>query len=90
MKEVLRLREQKIDANQTKMHSHHERMMACLGRMEATDLEANPEEESVVEHQEVPKEEAAVKPVGGLGNRHRGRYLAAERHQKQKERTWGK
>jgi hypothetical protein len=41
------------------------------------------------EHQEVPKGEAAVMPVGGLRKRRRGRYLAAERHQKTKERTRG-
>jgi hypothetical protein len=55
-----------------KLHACHERMMArmdfqlekmeaCLGNMESTDLEADPEEiESKVEHEEVPKEEAAV------------------------------
>jgi hypothetical protein len=54
------------------MEAHHERMMtktdsqlekmkACLGKTEAADLEANPEEiESEAEHEEVPKEEAAV------------------------------
>jgi FtsZ-binding cell division protein ZapB len=44
-----------------KLDAHHERMMACLGKMEATDLEANPEEmQSEVVHWEVPKEEATV------------------------------
>jgi hypothetical protein len=27
-----------------KLDAHHERMMACLGKTEATDLEASPEE----------------------------------------------
>jgi hypothetical protein len=55
-----------------KLDAHHESMMArmnsqlmkmkaCLGKTEAMDLEANPEEtESEVEHEEVPKEEVAV------------------------------
>jgi hypothetical protein len=35
-------------------------MEAYLKKMQATDLEANPEEtESAVKHQEVPKEEVA-------------------------------
>jgi hypothetical protein len=39
------------------MDAQHERMMACLGRMEATGLKTNPEEmQSEVEHREVPKE----------------------------------
>jgi hypothetical protein len=39
-------------------------MEACLEKLEATDMEANPEElESESEHQEVPKEEAPVKTV---------------------------
>jgi hypothetical protein len=44
------------------MKSCQEAMMEpCLEKMEATDLEANPEEiESAAKHQEVPKEEAAV------------------------------
>jgi hypothetical protein len=38
----------------------------------ATNLKANPEEmESESKHQEVPKEPAAVKPVGGLRKWHR-------------------
>jgi hypothetical protein len=68
--------------------THQVRMMACLGKTEATDLEANPERmQSEAEHQKVPKEQAAVKPVGGLRKRHRSQNLAAERRQKPKERT---
>jgi hypothetical protein len=37
------------------------------------------EMESGAGHQEGPKEDAAVKPVGGLRKRHRDRNLAAER-----------
>jgi hypothetical protein len=40
-------------------------------------LEARPEEmESGAEHWEVPKDHAAVKPVGVLRKQHRGRNLA--------------
>jgi hypothetical protein len=63
-------------------------MMACLGGTETMDLEANPEEESEEVHREVLKEHAAVKHVGGLRKQHRGWNLAAECHQKSKERTW--
>jgi hypothetical protein len=53
-------------------------------------MEANPEEiESEAEHEKFPKEQAAMKPVGGLMKRHRGRNLVAERLQKPKEMTWG-
>jgi hypothetical protein len=69
--------------------AHEEGMMACLGKMEVMDLKANPEEiQSEAEHQEVPKEQATVKPVGGLRKRHRGQNLAAERHCKPKDWSW--
>jgi hypothetical protein len=45
--------------------------------------------QSVGEHQEVTKEEAAVMPVGEPRKRRRNRNLAAERRQKPKERTRG-
>jgi hypothetical protein len=45
--------------------------------------------ESEAEHQEVPKEEGAVRSSGAMMKRHRGRNLAAERRQKPKERTRG-
>jgi hypothetical protein len=41
------------------------------------------------EHQEIPKEEAAVMPVGEPRKRRRVCNLSAEHHQKRKERTWG-
>jgi hypothetical protein len=43
----------------------------------------------IEEHQEVPKGEAAVMPVGESRKRHRVCNLAAERLQKRKERTRG-
>jgi hypothetical protein len=44
---------------------------------------------STEEHEEIPTGEAAVMPVGEPRKRHRIRDLAAERHQKRKERTQG-
>jgi hypothetical protein len=52
----------KMDAHQERMDSQLEKMEACLEKEEFTDLEANAEETvSEAEHEEVPKEEAAVK-----------------------------
>jgi hypothetical protein len=49
--------------------------------------EPNPgEKETSVEHQEIPKEDATVIPVGGLSKRRRDRNLAAGRRQKPKKR----
>jgi hypothetical protein len=54
---------------------------ACVGK-----LEANPgKSEAVAEHWEVPKEKAAVKPVGTSQKQHRDRHLAAGRRQKPKK-----
>jgi hypothetical protein len=64
--------------------------MACLGKTEVTDLEANPEEmESEAEYREVPKEHAAVETGKAPNKRHRGWHLVAKRRQKPKERTRG-
>jgi hypothetical protein len=41
--------------------------------------------QSVGEHQEVSKEETGVKSSGAMKKRRRGRNLATERRQKQKE-----
>jgi hypothetical protein len=46
--------------------------------------------QSTEEHQEIPKEEAAVMPVGEPRKQHRICNLAAECRQKRKERTRGK
>jgi hypothetical protein len=45
--------------------------------------------QSIEEHQEIHKEDAAVMQVGGLRKRRRVRNLTAERRQKLKERTRG-
>jgi hypothetical protein len=70
--------------------AHHERTMASLGKTEATDFKAIPEEtESVMEHQEILKEDAAVMPVREPRKRRRAQNLGVECRQKRKERTWG-
>jgi hypothetical protein len=43
----------------------------------------------IEEHQEIPKEDAAVMPVGEPSKRRRVHNLAAERRQKRKERSRG-
>jgi hypothetical protein len=65
-----------------------ERMTATQAK---TDMKAGREEmmQSVGEHQEVPREEAAVIPVRGRKRRHRGRKQAAGRHGEPKELTRG-
>jgi hypothetical protein len=56
----------------------------------ATETKRNPGlMQSIEEHQEIPKGEAAVMPIGGPRERCRVCNLAAECHQKMKERTWG-
>jgi hypothetical protein len=54
------------------------------------DMKANPEMmQSVGEHQEVPREDAVVKPVERRKKRHKGRKQAAGRHGEPKELTRG-
>jgi hypothetical protein len=63
-------------------------MDACLGKTEATDLEAHSEETgSEAVHEDVPKEEAAVQTVGALKKRHGDRNLAVQCRRKPKKRT---
>jgi hypothetical protein len=65
-----------LDINYKKMmlmlDAHHERTAASLGKTEASDFKAVPEKiESVTEHQELPKEDAAVMPLGRPRKRRR-------------------
>jgi hypothetical protein len=61
-----------------------------LEEMDATDVEANPEEmKSLAEHLEVPKEGAAVETIGALEDRQGDRHLAVERRRLPKKRTQG-
>jgi hypothetical protein len=55
-------------------------------RNEATETEPDPGKMQSAEHQEIPKEEAAVMPVRGLTKQQRDRNLAAGRRQKLKGR----
>jgi hypothetical protein len=65
-----------------------DRATAILEKTEATDLKANPEEvESELERQEVPKEDAIVKPVKRWKKQHRNRHLAAGGRGEPKELT---
>jgi hypothetical protein len=57
----------------------------CLEKVEASQGEMQSEEV----HEEVPKEEAAVKSFGALMKQHRGQHLAAECGQKPKKGTRG-
>jgi hypothetical protein len=60
---------------------------ACNG---ATETEPDPGiMQSIEEHQGIPKEDAAVMPIGGLRKRRMVQNLAAERRQKRKEITRG-
>jgi hypothetical protein len=68
-----------------RMYSKLEKMEAYLGKTEAMDLEANPE--SMVEHEEVLKEEATVKPVRVLKKQHGDRHLAMRRHGQPRKQT---
>jgi hypothetical protein len=73
-----------------KLDVHSEKMMASLGKREATDLEANPEEkESEAEHWEVPKEHAAMETGRAPNKWHRDRHLAEKCCQESKEWTRG-
>jgi hypothetical protein len=48
----------KLDMRNAELDAHHERMMGCLGKTEATDLEANPELEN--SHVEVGSKTSTV------------------------------
>jgi hypothetical protein len=68
--------------------AYHARMMACLGKMETDTEKIEPDPgmmQSTEEHQEIPKGEAAVMPVGEPRKRRRVRSLAGERRQKRKK-----
>jgi hypothetical protein len=91
-----------MEAIQTKTKAMRDRMetnmKACQETTtchEATEAETERNEphprmmQSIEVHQEIPKEDAAVMPVGGRSKRRRVCNLAVERRQKRKERTRG-
>jgi hypothetical protein len=72
--------------------AYEKRMMACLGHMEANIEKTVPDPEmmqSVEEHQEIPREDAIVKPTKGRRKRRRGRKSTAGRRGEPKELTRG-
>jgi hypothetical protein len=82
----------KMEAHQervlAKMDSQLEKMEACLGKAEAMDLVVSPEEmESVVVHEEVHKEEAAVEMIGARKDWPVDWYLAVRCRSKQRNRA---
>jgi hypothetical protein len=105
--ELLLSMQAKMDANQERMETNRkayleemmamvdaydERMMACLGKMEADTEKTEPDPgmmQSIEERQEIPKGEATVMLVREPRKRRRVWSLAVERRQKQKERTRG-
>jgi hypothetical protein len=71
-----------------KIDIKQEKMEACLGKTEATDLGANPEEkETAAEQQEVCKEEPAVNTVRLRKKLCGDRHLAVGRRRQPKKRT---
>jgi hypothetical protein len=86
----------KMDMHKERMeaaiHSmrHSEETTACQETTEACLEYKEPTSEEMKSgavHREVLKEHAAVKPVGGLGKRHRCQHLAARRRGQPEERT---
>jgi hypothetical protein len=81
-----------VDAWIANMNDGRKEMMASQEMVEAhleyevpTSVNMEPE----AEHQEVPREDAVVKPVEGWRKQHRAWNMAAECRQKPRERTWG-
>jgi hypothetical protein len=76
-----------------KLGVHHERLIARmvsqLEKMEATDLEANPEEiESKTVYEEVPKEEGTAETLGALKEQYGDWHLAVGCRQKDAGQWW--
>jgi hypothetical protein len=61
-----------------------------LDKMDTADLEANREKsDAVAEHQEAPKQEAAVETIEALQDRCGDRHLAVGRRRQPNKRTQG-
>jgi hypothetical protein len=87
VKEIMEIQSGSLAA---KLDGCRKLMQADREARKTTDLKADPEEmETETEQWEVPKDRAAVKPVGGLRKRHRGRKLAAGRRGEPEELTRG-
>jgi hypothetical protein len=83
--------EETIECQTKHLKAIHERMMAKWNtHQEMTEIDPDTEMmQSTEEHQEIPTEDTAVMPVGEPRKQHSVRYLAAESHQKRKDRTQG-
>jgi hypothetical protein len=79
--EIKSIADMKVDS--LEMTACHEKMEACTEKIEPDPRMI----QSVAEHQEVPKGEAAVMPVRGPRKRRTDQNLAAERQQNLKEGT---
>jgi hypothetical protein len=76
-----------MESAEVAIHSLKECRSETAASQEVTETDPDPGTmQSVEEHQEIPKEEAAVMPVGGLRKRRRDRNLATRRRQKPKGR----
>jgi hypothetical protein len=93
IKEDIKTNKARIEANHemmVKLDAHHEMLMACIGKTEATDLEANQEEmEFGTENRKFPKELVAVETGRAPNNRHTDWHLTEKGRQESKERTRG-
>jgi hypothetical protein len=89
MEEMLRANQDKMDTWLIEKQDGRKETTACHEATKADAGRTEPEPgvmQPVEEHQEIPKEEAAVMPVRGLRKRRRDRNLATERRQKPKGR----
>jgi hypothetical protein len=81
------LERHEIPNEEVTVHSLRTCQSETAASQEATETKPDPGTmQSAEEHQEIPKEDAAVMPVGGLRKRRRDRNLAAGRRQKPKRR----
>jgi hypothetical protein len=72
------------------MESQEDLREASLGETLGTDFEENPEEiKSKAVHEEIPKKQGAVKPIGALRKRHEDWHRAVMHRSQQKKGTQG-
>jgi hypothetical protein len=86
MEEILSKMEERMTVTQAKMDT---KLKELTETFEKTQTEPSPEMQSAEEHQDVPREDAAVKPVRGQKRQHGGWKQAAGRHEEPKELTRG-
>jgi hypothetical protein len=77
-----------MDACMADIKDNREETMTCHGATEADIEKIEPDSgmmQSIAEHQEISREDAAVMPVGGLRKQRRSRKQAAGRREEPKE-----